>query len=295
MRVIHPSEYYHESDKKALELLKEVPGFDAALKAFFKVFNEQVIHGLNMARKIRLGPEQLPDIYNLLPPICKCLGIEEPELYLEMNPMPNAYTFGDSKIYITLTSGLIECVQEDELKAVIAHECGHIACRHVLYHSMAQIILEHGLEILNLEAATLPLKLAFHHWERCSELSCDRAAAIYTQGSESVVALLMRLAGGGKEISSKINKELYLKQAHEYEDTILNGSLLNKTMQYYLLLEKDHPYLAVRASEIDKWCKTDTFKRIISYANQPGTVCPHCSAFAEETWNFCKKCGKKLD
>ena len=230
MRAVPPAEYYHEKDKKALDALKAIPGFTTALKTFMKMFNEQMFHGMNMANKIRLGPEQLPEIYNLLPPICECLGIEEPELYLEMNPTPNAYTYGDTKVFITITSALVEYLEEDELKAVIAHECGHIACRHVLYHTMADMLLKGSEEIFNIGVFGIPLKLALFYWYRCSEFSCDRAAAVYMQGSSSVVEVMTRLAGGSKKITEKLNTDLFLKQAQEYEQ-LADSSALNKTMQ----------------------------------------------------------------
>ncbi len=146
MNAIYPQNYQHDLDQKALEQLEAVPGFSTVLKAFLKVFSESMYQGLNMSSKIRLSKNQLPQIYCLLPPICETLGIAEPELYLEMNPVPNAYTYGDSKIFITVTSGLIECMQEDELKAVLAHECGHIACHHVLYHTMASLLVGNGAD-----------------------------------------------------------------------------------------------------------------------------------------------------
>ncbi len=95
---------------------------------------EQLQYGMNMATAIRLSPTQLPKLYNHLPPICEKLGIAEPEFYLQMDPVPNAWTFGDTKIFITITSGLVELLNDEELDAVIAHECGHILCHHVLYH-----------------------------------------------------------------------------------------------------------------------------------------------------------------
>ena len=103
---------------------------------------EQLQYGINTASAIRLSPTQLPELYRHLPPICRVLGIKEPEFYLEMNPMPNAYTFGDTRIFITVTSGLVEMMDDEELDTVLAHECGHILCRHVLYHSIAQYILK---------------------------------------------------------------------------------------------------------------------------------------------------------
>ena len=49
-------------------------------------------------------------------------GLRVPEFYLEMNPVPNAYNDGDTRLFITVTSGLIEYMETDELDAVLAHE-----------------------------------------------------------------------------------------------------------------------------------------------------------------------------
>ncbi len=297
MRPINPREYYHEQDKKALEALKSVPGFATVLKAFMKVFNEKMLHGINMASKIRLGPNQMPRIYNMLPPICEVLGIKEPELYLELNPNPNAYTSGDSQIYITVTSGLLEALEEDEIKAVLAHECGHIACHHVLYHTMGNMILNGAADLLGLGTIAIPLQLAFFYWNRCSEFSCDRAAALYMQGHESVVETMIRLSGGIRDLSNEINKDLYLAQAAEYE-SLVGNSAWDKTLQFLALMESTHPFTAVRAAEIKKWCESDRFKQIIDYSNgtdcSSGVKCPVCGNDVNEGWMFCKKCGTKI-
>ncbi|MBQ4087466.1 MAG: M48 family metalloprotease [Clostridia bacterium] len=293
MRVVPPNRYYHPQDQKALDALKAIPGFTTVLKSFMKTFSEQMLHGVNMANKIRLGPDQMPEIYHLLPPICEALGIEEPELYLEMDPAPNAYTYGDTKVFITLTSGLLEYLEEDEIKAVIAHECGHIACRHVLYHTMADMILSGSEQFLDIGLLSLPLKLALYYWKRCSEFSCDRAAAVYMQGSSSMVETMIRLAGGSKDLTSKINADLFLQQAKDY-DTLIDESKLNKALQYLMVMNQEHPFLAVRAHEIDTWCKSDDFKTLMEYANGTDKTCPACGALVEDGWQFCKKCGKEL-
>lgn len=138
--MITASDFIHPEDAAALRQLESIPGFPALVKKILSLGFEELQYGLNMATAIRLSPTQLPNLYNHLPPICKKLGIQEPELYLQMNPMPNAFTFGDTRIFITITSGLVEMMEGEELDAVIAHECGHIVCHHVLYHSIAQII-----------------------------------------------------------------------------------------------------------------------------------------------------------
>jgi hypothetical protein len=52
--------YIHPEDKAALENLKNIPMFTTSLKAFMKFLPEQYLHGMNMAQKVRLGPNQLP-------------------------------------------------------------------------------------------------------------------------------------------------------------------------------------------------------------------------------------------
>ena len=118
------SEGLHSSGRPGeLENLKAIPLFSQCLKSFMKIGIERVIHGVSMAQKIRLGPDQLPEIHAYLPDLPDP-GIEEPEIYLEMDPSPNAYTQGDTRIFITLTSGLIEMLEEDELLAVVAMSAG---------------------------------------------------------------------------------------------------------------------------------------------------------------------------
>lgn len=130
--MIKATDFIHPEDAAALRQLESIPGFPTLVKKLMSMGLEQLQYGVNMASAIRLSPSQLPKLYNRLPPICKKLGIEQPEFYLSMDPNPNAWTFGDTKIFITITSGLVDMMTEEELDAVIAHECGHILCHHLV-------------------------------------------------------------------------------------------------------------------------------------------------------------------
>ena len=202
--MINRSEFIHPEDEAALKQLENIPGFPALVKKVMELGFEQLQYGMNMATAIRLSPTQLPELYNHLPPICERLGIAEPEFYLQMDPVPNAWTFGDTKIYITITSGLVELLDDEELDAVIAHECGHILCRHVLYHSIAKYILSGADSLGILGALTVPVQYAILYWERKSELSCDRCGSIITS-PEVVARTMARLSGGPKSITRNLN------------------------------------------------------------------------------------------
>jgi Zn-dependent protease with chaperone function len=293
MNTINAMDYRHPEDAAALENLQQIPGFAVALKSFMKFWDERIIQGMNMANKVRLGPDQLPRLYALLPPICQVLGIAEPELYLEMDVAPNAYTTGDTVISITVTTGLLSLLDEQMLTAALAHECGHIACRHVLYHTMGQYLLRAGRDLLGLGLLVQPLQLAFLQWVRCAELSCDRAAALYMQSPEPMQYALMRLAGGNTAEYGEVTLAAYMQQAKKHEDA-LTKSGWDRLLQLYAVSGFDHPFLAERVNQLDTWCREAPFQRIVSFMNSEGDRCPSCGAEAQPEWRFCKRCGKPI-
>lgn len=290
-----PADFIHPEDAAALQQMESIPGFGTLIKKVLAVGIENLQYGVNMASTIRLSERQLPDLYRHLPPICHKLGIREPELYLKMDPIPNAWTFGDTRIYITLTSGLVDMLTDEELDSVIAHECGHILCRHVLYHTVAEWV-KSGLASLGiLGSLAVPIEYALLYWNRKSELSADRAAAIVTS-PEIVASVQARLSGGPSSITSKIDLNEWAKQADEY-DRIQNSGLWNKTLQLSVIAGLDHPFAAVRVREILNWGESEQFRRIrkVSLLGAgSGKRCPNCDSHVDDDWLFCRKCGHKL-
>ena len=192
-----PSEFMHPEEAAALRQLESIPGFPSFVKSILSLGLEPLRYGINMASSVRLSDKQLPEIYRHLPPSCGKLGIPVPEFYLSMDPVPNAWTFGDTRIFITVTSGLLDMMDDEELDAVLAHECGHILCHHVLYHSVATYILMGADALGLLGKLTIPIQLGFLYWQRKSELTCDRAGAVITS-PEVVSRTMARLSAGPK-------------------------------------------------------------------------------------------------
>lgn len=290
-----PSDFIHPEDAAALRQLENIPGFAALIKKILAIGLENLQYGINMASTIRLSEKQLPDIYNHLPPICQRLGIPEPEFYLQMDPNPNAWTSGDTRIYITVTSGLVEMMSDEELDAIVAHECGHILCRHVLYHTVAQWISSGLANLGLLGTLATPVQYALCYWSRKSELSADRAACIITS-PEIVASTMARLSGGPKSITSQIDLQEWARQADEY-DKIQNADLWNKTLQLAVIAGLDHPFSAVRVREILKWGNCEQYqiiKKSSSLFSPYNHTCPYCGNGIDEDWRFCRNCGHQL-
>lgn len=80
-----------------------------------------------------LTRKEAPEIYNLLENLCVSRGITMPKLNIIETPALNAFASGltDKSYRVTVTRGLLESLDKDELEAVLAHELTHIMNRDV--------------------------------------------------------------------------------------------------------------------------------------------------------------------
>lgn len=257
--------YIHPTDKAAMKALKAIPGFSQFVKAYMSVWNERQFRIMNMSSKLRISEKQMKKYYDMLPPICEKLGIDVPELYLELDVNPNSYTYGDKNPFIVITSGLLETMPAKLISTVLAHECGHIACHHTLYTTMGRMILN---GVANNPGAasmvTLPLQIAFAYWMRCSEFSADRAAAIYEGSSDNMIEACMCFAGYGKDTPAEGSLDAFMEQAEEYREMVADNKW-NKTLEFVLFNQMDHPLNAVRAYECREWGKSEQYAKICQY------------------------------
>jgi heat shock protein HtpX len=83
------------------------------------------------ARKVERADE--PELYNLLENLCISRGLAVPRLRIIPVPAMNAFASGltERTNTITVTRGLLDALNEDELEAVLAHELTHIRNRDV--------------------------------------------------------------------------------------------------------------------------------------------------------------------
>jgi len=72
-------------------------------------------------------------VYNLTENLCMSVGMKMPKLYVIQSPALNAFASGiDEKSYaVTLTTGIINHLSDEELEGVIAHELTHIRNKDV--------------------------------------------------------------------------------------------------------------------------------------------------------------------
>ena len=255
-------ELIHPEDAKALKALKSIPALPKIMEKIFEYGYDELSWSENVTTNLRLSETQMPEVYNRLPPICERLGIPVPELYLQMCPFANSWTSGHKKVYIVVTLGLVRRLKGEELDAVLAHECGHILCQHVLYQTLANAIFTFGDTMADSfvgtigNAAMKPIRQALLVWSRASELSADRVACIFNPAL-TLSKALARLEMIPKSIVETMDFDAWSKQGEDYE-ALKDGNAWNKIVHWMSDSDASHPYTPVRVYEAMRWEQTDT-------------------------------------
>ena len=92
-------------------------------------FHERMVDYYANARPVTR--KEFPRVYNMLENLCISRGLPMPKLGMIDSPKLNAFASGITKgsFRITLTKGVMEKLDDDELEAVMAHELTHIINR----------------------------------------------------------------------------------------------------------------------------------------------------------------------
>ncbi|WP_121968623.1 M48 family metallopeptidase [Leptolyngbya sp. BC1307] len=261
---LNADHFRHPLDRQATQALKRLPGLDVAIRSLLGPMGEQFFYLENIAASVLVGPNQLPDIHDLLLEACQVLDLEVPQLYIKQHPVPNAYTFAmrGKQPFIVVHTALIELLNPAEVQAVIGHELGHLKCDHGVYLTLANL--------LSLATSQLPFggllmqswQSQIMEWVRCAEFTCDRAALLATQDARTVASVLMKLSGGSPTLSPQLNLDAFIDQARSYD--AISNSEIGEMLKQLKTDELSHPVPVLRAREIDRWASTPDYQDLLN-------------------------------
>lgn len=263
---IAPVSWEHPADRAALQSMRAVPGFDDIVRKIIGLLGgERGIRLLFQGNAVRVTPKQFPRAHQLLVEVCATFDWDKaPEMFVSQTPFFNAGAYGVDDPFIVLHSAALELLEDEELRALIAHEMGHVMSGHALYHTIAAILFLVSLSALPFLAgiALLPIKLAVLEWSRKSELSADRAGLLGAQNIMASQQLFMKMAGGYKRAleTGQMDVNEFMIQANEYANTHEGMDIIFKVLN---TLGLTHPMSTVRAAEIQKWMTTGDYDRIL--------------------------------
>src|SRR6266576_5061117 len=258
---IAPVSWVHAADRAALQSLRSVPGFDEVVKKVYAFFGERGIRLLFQADAVRVGATQFPRLNQLYTDVVTTMDWpKRPELYVSQTPFVNAGAYGMDSPFIVINSGALKLLDDDEMRALLGHELGHVMSGHALYHTILALILYVGFSSLPFLAgiALLPVRYALLEWFRKSELSSDRAGLLASQDPQAALRMFLKMAGGGD--MKQMDLDAFLEQAKEYEES---GGPMDRIFQIINTLERSHPFNTLRAAELQRWIEAGNYERIV--------------------------------
>ena len=254
-------DFIHPEDEKALRALNSLSIINPLIRIYMKYGCEDYYLGENLGTMVKVSETSYPALEKMVDTISTKIGIKTPQLFIYNDPYMNAFTYGVENPFVAISSSMLERMNVEEVTCVIAHECGHIKCKHSFYKTLLHRIENLGYAVgLISETALGPIYLALQYWNRRSEFSADRCAAVLV-GEKVFQRTMLKLTSGVSEING--DDYQLVKQAKDYF-MHENSSWWNKIQQNCRVAFNSHPQIVCRAYEIERWKESFSYQRLRS-------------------------------
>lgn len=187
------------AEHELIEQLFERFGLAALIDHFVELGSLADMHDLVLASQLRLTPVVSPRLHALLGEARAALGFtDDVDLFVAQDAEVNAgamHALRPGRPHLlSLTSALVERMDDDELRFVLGHELGHLAFDHYRARLAGAAFGE-----TDEGAPRIPPLLArrLESWDRLAELSADRAGLRVIGGRlDTVVRVFFKLQSG---------------------------------------------------------------------------------------------------
>jgi len=114
--------------------------FAVLMNVFSYFFSDKLV--LMMYRAKEANEKDYPALFRIVRDVAHLAGIPVPKVYVIKSENPNAFATGRNPKHssVAFTTGILDLLENDELKGVIAHEISHIKNRDILISTIAATI-----------------------------------------------------------------------------------------------------------------------------------------------------------
>ena len=282
---LESNQFRHPLDQKLTSLVQKAPFYGLAEETLRRTFPliEQGVRLDLMSSSVKVSPQQLPELHDLLVEACNVLNFPStfvPELYVQSNPQANAFTLAIqsrnnnnnnnkkgikdnedtpqsyTSSVIVVTSALVDRCTPRELQSVLGHELGHLKCEHSLYLALGNLAVS---PLRRLPVMGGRVDSTLQDWRLAAEYSCDRAALLVAQDSDVVASALMKLFAGTSRY--ELNTKAFVEQSLEYERQLETANpLVRMSIERQ---QRTHPLPVRRVAELEKWFRSDEYRKLV--------------------------------
>lgn len=100
-------------------------------------FSDKIVLSMHHAQEVR--SDQAPELYKIVEQLIQNAKLPMPRVYIIPTDVPNAFATGRNPKHavVAVTSGLLDDLSYEELRAVLAHELTHVKNRDTLISTIA--------------------------------------------------------------------------------------------------------------------------------------------------------------
>ncbi|MDQ1396067.1 MAG: heat shock protein HtpX [Acidimicrobiaceae bacterium] len=189
---------------------------------------------IKAARAQPVSEAEMPEYYQIVRDLTTRLGMPMPKLYITPDLQPNAFATGRNPEHaaVAVTQGILQILDWEELRGVLAHEISHVGNRDILIGSVAAAVAmsitfvarmamwgaifgggggrdrdgENPLALLALAIlAPLAAGLLQMALSRSREYEADRSGAQLIGDGEPLARALAKLEAGVRQVPMNVN------------------------------------------------------------------------------------------
>ena len=212
-------------------------------------WQSQLHHRELMQSALPVTPAEAPRLAALVADCVTRLDAPPVQTFVARSNQRNAYTFGLTRPNVVVVySGLLNLMDEDELRFVVGHELGHVALGHTWLNT---VLGGMGGVPVSLGAAVI-LTFAFRWWNRACEYSADRAGLIACGSLQKATSALVKLVADNVQTQAELQRAL---EVIDREDDSLTN-ILGETLS-------THPMTIRRIEELRRFAASPEYQRTL--------------------------------
>ena len=238
------------------ELYQQIQGkvLESILREAKVEKTENYFKNILQGHSFKVSEKLAPRLFNSFKEVMDRLEFTEPtEFYITNNPELNAFAVSrleeDQSHIININSGLIDKVDDDELKFIVGHEIGHLISNNANIAQLLNFVFADQTE------TPLMMQHKIAVWDKLSELTADRFGFIACGNLDKVLSCFFKMASGLSVERLNFDPKAFSVENEEilnYFKETGSGNLLS------------HPINPIRIKAVELFETSKLYKNLIS-------------------------------
>jgi len=217
---------------------------------------ENYFKNILQGHSFKVNEKLAPRLYDSFVDVMKKLDFQEStEFFITNNPELNAFAISrlepDESHIININSGLIDKVDDEELKFIVGHEIGHLISNNA---NIAQLL---DFVFVDQEETPLMMQHKIAVWDKLSELTADRFGFMACGRLDKVLSCFFKMASGLSVERLNFDPKAFSIENEEilkYFKETGSGNLLS------------HPINPIRIKAVELFEQSELYRNLLSGA-----------------------------